>query len=165
MRATNEHHPPLFTAAPLLGGCTQSGTDGGLGTDPAAATTSAPTPAAETREAASVGVTVDIVIKDGKVTPRGKRVVVEVGQKVSRHVDSDAAEQIHVHSDPEHSYEVAPGDDKTFIFWDDADVWPSRPITSTRRSRSSSSVPDPGLPPDPWPRRVDRPAGLRVAQP
>ncbi len=29
---------------------------------------------------------------------------------------SDAAEEIHVHSDPEHEYEVAAGDDKTFTF-------------------------------------------------
>ncbi len=62
------------------------------------------------------GVTVDIAIKDGKVTPQGKRVDVKAGEKVTLHITSDADEEIHVHSDPEHEYEVGPGDDvsKTF---------------------------------------------------
>jgi plastocyanin len=59
---------------------------------------------------------IDIAIKDGKVTPQGKRVEVAVGQKVTLHVTSDADEELHVHSDPEHEYELAPGDDKTYTF-------------------------------------------------
>lgn len=56
-------------------------------------------------------VTVDIAIKDGKVTPQGDRVDVKVGQKVTLHITSDTDEEIHVHSEPEHEYEVKPGDD------------------------------------------------------
>jgi hypothetical protein len=56
-------------------------------------------------------VTVDIAVKDGKVTPQGDRVDVKVGQKVTLHITSDADEEIHVHSEPEHEYEVKPGDD------------------------------------------------------
>lgn len=60
--------------------------------------------------------TVDITIKDGKVTPQGDRVDVKVGQKVTLRITSDAEEEVHVHSEPEHEYEIAPGDDKTYSF-------------------------------------------------
>ena len=62
------------------------------------------------------GVTVDITVNDGKVTPLNKKVDVKVGLPVTLHVVSDAAEEVHVHSDPEHEYEVAAGDDKSFTF-------------------------------------------------
>jgi plastocyanin len=56
------------------------------------------------------GVTVDIAIEHGKVTPQGERVDVEPGQTVTLTITSDADEEIHVHSEPEHSYEIAAGD-------------------------------------------------------
>jgi plastocyanin len=67
-------------------------------------------------EPKSGGPTVEIVIKDGKVTPRGKRIDVKAGDPVTLHITSDADEEIHVHSDPEHEYEVAAGDDVTKSF-------------------------------------------------
>jgi plastocyanin len=89
----------LFACTLLLAGCGGSGeSDGGLGQDP------------------SKPVTVDIAIKDGKVTPQGERVNVKVGQQVTLHVTSDADEEVHVHSEPEHEYEVAAGDDTTYSF-------------------------------------------------
>ncbi len=60
---------------------------------------------------------VDIVLKDGKVTPQGKRVQVHADQVIRLHVTSDRADEIHVHSTPEHEYEVAKGmTDKIFTF-------------------------------------------------
>ena len=56
-------------------------------------------------------VVVDIAVKDGKVTPQGDRVDAKVGQKITLHITADADEEIHVHSEPEHEYEVKPGDD------------------------------------------------------
>ena len=52
---------------------------------------------------------VTITIKDGKVMPRGERVEVGKGQKITLVVTSDADEEIHVHSDPEHTYQVKAG--------------------------------------------------------
>ncbi len=66
-------------------------------------------PSAESTEAAA-GVTVDVTIADGKVTPRGERIEVTVGERVTLRVTTDAADEIHVHSDPEHELEVAAGD-------------------------------------------------------
>jgi hypothetical protein len=64
----------------------------------------------------AAGVTVDIVIKDGKVTPQGKRVEVEAGMPVTLDITSDADEEIHVHADPEHAYEVGAGERVTQTF-------------------------------------------------
>jgi len=67
-------------------------------------------------EAERLSPTVSIVIRDGKVTPQGDRVEVSVGQRIRLGISSDADEEIHVHSDPEHTYEVGAGDSisKTF---------------------------------------------------
>ena len=63
------------------------------------------------------GVVVDITIAGGKVTPQGKRVDVKVGEPVTLRVTSDAEDEIHVHSDPEHGLDVVAGDtDKELTF-------------------------------------------------
>jgi len=85
----------LLACALVLAGCGESESDGGL---------------------KASGPTVDIVVKDGKVTPQGKRLKVKAGQSVTLHITSDADEEIHVHSDPEHEYEVKAGDDVTESF-------------------------------------------------
>jgi plastocyanin len=58
---------------------------------------------------AAKGQRVEITIEDGKVAPQGARVDVEAGKPVTLLVTSDADEEIHVHSDPEHTYRVAAG--------------------------------------------------------
>lgn len=88
----------LCAAVLLVGGC--GGEDTGT-------VSSSPNPATESP--ASEDVVVDIAIKDGSVTPQGDRVEVKVGQEVTLRITSDAAEEIHVHSDPERSYEVRSG--------------------------------------------------------
>lgn len=124
----------LFAAALLLAGCSGSSDDAST-----APTTATPTDAsrsadrdtldqqaqaqAEQKAAAQKQLadevskkaddlrsgTVRISIKDGKVTPQGDRVEVKVGQKITLVVTSDVDEEIHVHSEPEHSYEVPAG--------------------------------------------------------
>jgi hypothetical protein len=62
-------------------------------------------------------VTVDITEKDGQIEPVGKVVPASIGQDITLVVTSDADDEIHVHSDPEHEFEVAAGDeDKEFTF-------------------------------------------------
>lgn len=53
--------------------------------------------------------TVDITIADGAVTPRNARIEATVGKPVVLYVTSDAADELHVHSTPEHSFEVSAG--------------------------------------------------------
>ncbi|MGH3355813.1 MAG: hypothetical protein ACRDOJ_07930 [Nocardioidaceae bacterium] len=62
-------------------------------------------------------VEVEVEIEDGRVSPAGERVDVRLGQTIRLVVDSDAADEIHVHSTPEHSFRVPAGaDDKVFEF-------------------------------------------------
>ena len=55
------------------------------------------------------GTTVDITIKDGKVTPSGDRVKAKVGEPVTLRIDADTAGEIHVHSTPEQEIEFEKG--------------------------------------------------------
>ncbi|MET0447173.1 MAG: hypothetical protein ABW004_02155 [Aeromicrobium sp.] len=109
----------MLAASLLLAGCGGSDApDAGGATEPAPATTSstAAEPSPEPSEDAGGGTSrvrgtvVDITIEDGKVTPQGDRVEAKVGETITLNVTSDADEEIHVHSEPEHSYEVAPGE-------------------------------------------------------
>jgi len=62
-------------------------------------------------------VTVDISEKDGTIEPVGKVVKASTGQDITLVVTSDVKDEIHVHSDPEHEFEVAAGDEeKEFTF-------------------------------------------------
>lgn len=55
-------------------------------------------------------VTVDIVEKDGAITPRnGETIDVGLGEPITLHITTDADDDIHVHSIPEHEYEITPG--------------------------------------------------------
>ncbi len=55
------------------------------------------------------GTTVDITIKDGKVTPNGDRVKVKVGEPVTLKIDADTSGETHVHSTPEQEIEFDEG--------------------------------------------------------
>ncbi|MFI5426948.1 hypothetical protein [Aeromicrobium sp. UC242_57] len=54
------------------------------------------------------GKIVKIDIADGKASPQGDRVEVKSGQRVRLVMTSDVAEEIHVHSDPEHTFQPCP---------------------------------------------------------
>lgn len=62
------------------------------------------------------GVTIYVALVDGTVTPDNEFLDVTVGEPINLHVVSDVDEVIHVHSVPEHTFDVAAGDDKTFTF-------------------------------------------------
>jgi hypothetical protein len=62
-------------------------------------------------------VSVDITENGGKIEPVGQVVKASTGQDITLVVTSDAKDEIHVHSDPEHEFEVKAGDEeKKFTF-------------------------------------------------
>lgn len=67
----------------------------------------------------STPVTVDIEFADGKVTPNGDRVDVAVGQPIDLEVTADEPGQIHVHSNPEQTFDFTEGE-QTFKMQIDA---------------------------------------------
>jgi hypothetical protein len=90
----------VVTAVLTLAGCggpTDTGSE-----------SSSPSPGASA--APDKPVLVEVTIRQGSIEPQGERIEVAVGQDVMIRVMSDAAEQIHVHSEPEHTYRVTPGE-------------------------------------------------------
>lgn len=54
-------------------------------------------------------VRVEVTLENGTASPSGDTVAVRRGQPVELVVTSDEADEIHVHADPEHEFEVPAG--------------------------------------------------------
>lgn len=121
----------VFVSAAVLGGCGEepapsSGASSGSGSasqpsaDEAKPGVSPSEPSdgsPEPSEPQTDAVTVEISIEGGDVDPAGKQVEATVGQTVVLVVDSDAAEELHVHSAPdEHEFAIEPGQSRRFRF-------------------------------------------------
>ena len=59
-------------------------------------------------------VVVDITIRDGEVSPAGAEIEATVGEPIELRVDSDVAEELHLHTSPDQSFEVKPTDGQVF---------------------------------------------------
>lgn len=57
-----------------------------------------------------------VQIVGGVVTPTNERVDAKVGEKITIKVDSDVDEELHVHSVPNHEFEVLPTRGQVFTF-------------------------------------------------
>jgi hypothetical protein len=60
--------------------------------------------------------TIDITIAHGQVTPANATLQATVRQPITLHVTSDATDELHVHSVPDHKFEVAAAANQTFQF-------------------------------------------------
>lgn len=81
----------------------------------------APSGAEQSGSAAPAGqqsdqVVLDVAIQGGTVTPTNEQMQAEVGQPIVLRVDSDAADELHVHSTPERTFPVAAEPGQTFEF-------------------------------------------------
>lgn len=116
----------VMTAAILAGalvGCGSSNSPSGTtaaesasvaasGSPSASAPATSTTPSAETVN----GTIVDINIAGGIVTPTNGQAQGTVGKPIVLKVDSDVADSLHVHSVPEHTFQVEPRPDQQFDF-------------------------------------------------
>jgi hypothetical protein len=59
---------------------------------------------------------IDVTIKGGDVTPTNEQLKAGVKEQIVVHVNSDAADQLHVHSTPEHSFNVEAKPMQSFQF-------------------------------------------------
>ncbi|WP_072801750.1 hypothetical protein [Rhodococcoides yunnanense] len=62
------------------------------------------------------GLTVDVRIENGSVTPTNVRYDASVGEEITVTVDSDTSDELHVHSVPEHSFEIEAAEGQSFEF-------------------------------------------------
>jgi major membrane immunogen (membrane-anchored lipoprotein) len=106
----------VAASALLLAGCGGSNQSGDTASSPPASSNSTATPQMSDQQAPPEQVVVDVTIKDGKVTPTNEQLQAKVGDPIVVRVDSDAADQLHVHSNPEHSFAVEPKTGQSFQF-------------------------------------------------
>jgi hypothetical protein len=59
---------------------------------------------------------VRVTIKDGIVTPTNEQLQAAVGQPIVFRVDSDTPDELHVHSNPEHSFKIEAKPGQMFQF-------------------------------------------------
>lgn len=59
---------------------------------------------------------VDVTIAHGRVTPANATLQAKVHQPITFRVSSDAADELHVHSVPDHKFEIAAAPNQTFQF-------------------------------------------------
>jgi hypothetical protein len=68
------------------------------------------------KTADGAALTVDITIAHGQVTPANATLQAAVHQPITLHVTSDVPDELHVHSVPDHKFEVAAASHQTFQF-------------------------------------------------
>jgi hypothetical protein len=59
---------------------------------------------------------IDVTIAHGQVTPTNAMLQAKVKQQITLHVTSDATDELHVHSVPDHKFQVAAGPNQVFQF-------------------------------------------------
>ena len=103
----------------VTAGCGGSGesekTDGSAGS--ATPSVTAVNPSDMTNEQqAPARLLIDVTIKGGEVTPTNQPLKGKVGEPIVVRVNSDAADELHVHSNPEHSFKIEPRNGQQFQF-------------------------------------------------
>lgn len=106
----------IAAAAVVLAGC--GGSDTEQTTSPAASPPGAGEPAGTAGPAGQSAdqAVLDVTIEGGSVTPTNEQLQAAVGQPIVLRVDSDTADELHVHSTPEHTFPVAAQQGQTFEF-------------------------------------------------
>jgi sporulation-control protein spo0M len=100
----------------LLAGCGGSTESGDTASNAPASSNSTAVPQLSDQQAPPEQLVVDVTIKGGKVTPTNEQLQAKVGDPIVLRVDSDAADQLHVHSNPEHTFAVEPKPGQSFQF-------------------------------------------------
>ena len=70
----------------------------------------------EPAQPAGAGLVVDITIANGQVTPSNATFAAKVSEPITLRVTSDAADELHVHSVPDHKFQVAAEPNQIFHF-------------------------------------------------
>ncbi|GAA2119978.1 hypothetical protein [Nocardioides bigeumensis] len=71
--------------------------------------TDEPSPSESESDSAPSGTVVQVIFKDGQITPNGDRIMADAGEPITFDIDADAAGELHFHSTPEQSIDFEPG--------------------------------------------------------
>ncbi|MGE2716116.1 hypothetical protein ACQI4L_18855 [Mycolicibacterium litorale] len=106
----------IMTAAALVVAACGGSPDGGEASSPSpTASTISPSDMTD-QQRPTDRLTIDISIEGGNVTPTNARLQGKVGEPIVLRVNSDAADELHVHSVPEHTFRVDPKAGQMFQF-------------------------------------------------
>jgi PBP1b-binding outer membrane lipoprotein LpoB len=106
----------LTTAALLLAGCGGSSGSGDVSTSSAAAPAMTGAPQMSDQQAPPERVVIDVTLRNGQVTPTNEQLKGKVGDPIVVKINSDAVDQLHIHSNPEHTFDVAAKVNQSFQF-------------------------------------------------
>lgn len=109
------------TSAALIAGLVACGGSSNTSTSsssshPATGSTSVATSTAAGSPQPAAAPLLKITIANGQVTPTNAVVKAKVGQSITVQVTSDAPDELHVHSTPDHEFEIAAAPNQTFQF-------------------------------------------------
>lgn len=106
----------VSAVALLVAACGGTKEDGGDSSPPpAAASTVSPSDMTDQQQPPN-RLTIDVTIAGGQVTPTNARFQGKVGEPIVLRVNSDATDELHVHSVPEHTFPVEAKPNQTFQF-------------------------------------------------
>lgn len=114
MTTTAQRFLAISATALLLAGCGSTTETADTPTQSNTATVN-PTEMTDTQHAPE-RLVVDVTIKGGKVTPTNEQLQAGLDEQIVIRVDSDATDELHVHSSPEHTFPVAIGPAQSFQF-------------------------------------------------
>lgn len=97
----------------LVAGCGGSTSPESTGTSASAGTAA---PEMTDQQSPPERVVIDVTIAGGNVTPTNQQVQAKVKQPIIVRVNSDAGDQLHVHSNPEHTFDIKPENGQAFQF-------------------------------------------------
>lgn len=109
----------ILTAAALItAGCGGSnGSDNNAASSTSSSQPSTVSPSDMSNEQAPpTRLVIDVTIAGGKVTPADQQLQAGVKEQIVIRVNSDAADELHVHSTPEHSFNVEAKPNQSFQF-------------------------------------------------
>jgi hypothetical protein len=107
----------LTTAALITAGCGGSyGTENATGSASSSQPSSVSPSDMSNEQAPPNRLVIDVDIKGGDVTPTNEQLKAGVKEQIVVRVNSDAAEELHVHSTPEHSFHVEAKPMQSFQF-------------------------------------------------
>lgn len=104
----------LATAGLVVAGCGSQDSDTAEGTSPPASTIGPSDMTDQQRPTDRV--TLDLTIEGGQIDPTNAQLEAKVGEPIVIRVNSDAADELHVHSNPEHTFQVKPEPGQSFQF-------------------------------------------------
>ncbi|HKH51748.1 MAG TPA: hypothetical protein VKA77_08150 [Mycobacterium sp.] len=107
----------LTAAAIITAGCGGSnGSDSASGSPSGSQPSSVSPSDMPNDQAPPTRLVIDVTLKGGEVTPTNEQLQAAVKEQIVIRVNSDAADELHVHSTPEHTYKVEAKPMQSFQF-------------------------------------------------